>query len=305
MADGAKKKDRGGSQADRVGRLLVIGGAEEKEGDQEILHRFLELAGGKQARIVVCSSPSEEAEEAADRYREVFEKLGVAEVTGAPINERNEADVPELLEAVDRATGVFFTGGDQLRLTALIAGTHFSEAIRHRLFHDGLIVAGTSAGAAAMSGVMLIGGTSEGSVRRADVSLAPGLGLWRDTVVDTHFNQRGRVNRLMTVFAHNPQVLGIGIDENTAVEVELGVRFTVLGENAVMVFNGHVTHSSAPRAADEDVLALTDALVHVLPKGYGFNLQTHRPLLRDGSEVAVPTASTSGGSRTAELGTGD
>jgi cyanophycinase len=292
-------------QSGKVGRLLVIGGAEDKEGDQDILHRFVELAGGEQARIIVCSSPSEEAEEAAERYREVFERIGVAEVIGAPINERNEADVPELLEAVERATGVFFTGGDQLRLTALVAGTHFSEGIRDRLFHDGLIVAGTSAGAAAMSSVMLIGGTNEGSVRRADVSLAPGLGLWRDTVVDTHFNQRGRVSRLMTVFAHNPQVLGIGIDENSAVEVELGVRFTVHGENAVMVFNGHVTHSSAPRASDDEVLALTDALIHVLPKGYGFDLQTHRPILPDGGIVPTPTSPTSGGSRTAELGTGD
>ena len=289
----------------KVGRLLVIGGAEDKEGDMLILNRFVELSGGENARIVVCSSPSEEAEEAAERYRKVFEEIGVAQVTGAAIEERNEADVPELLDAARQATGVFFTGGDQLRLTALIAGTHFSETIRDRLFHDGLIVAGTSAGAAAMSGVMLIGGTSEGSVRRADVSLAPGLGLWRDTVVDTHFNQRGRVSRLMTVFAHNPQVLGIGLDENTGVEVELGVKFTVIGENAVMVFNGHVTHSSAPRASDEDVLALTDALVHVLPNGYGFDLQRHRPILPDGTVLETPTSATSGGSRTAELGTGD
>jgi len=290
----------------KVGRLVVIGGAEEKEGgDMDILRHVVELAGGDQARIIVCSSPSGEAEEVFETYRKVFEELGVAEVIPAIIEERNEADVPEMLEAVQRATGVFFTGGDQLKLVALIAGTHFAEGMRDRLFRDGLIVAGTSAGAAAMSSVMLIGGSNEGSVRRADVSLAPGLGLWRDTVVDTHFNQRGRVSRLMTVFAHNPQILGIGIDENTAVEVELGVRFTVLGEAAVMVFNGHVTHSSAPRASDEDVLALTDALVHVLPKDYGFDLQTHRPILPNGDRVDTPTVPTSGGSRTAELGAGD
>lgn len=289
----------------KVGRLVVIGGAEEKDGgDMDILKRVVELAGGDKARIIVCSSPAGEAEEVFEVYRKVFEDLGVAEVIPAVIEERNEADVPELLEAIQRATAVFFTGGDQLKLVALIAGTHFAEGMRDRLFHDGLIVAGTSAGAAAMSSVMLIGGSNEGSVRRADVSLAPGLGLWRDTVVDTHFNQRGRVSRLMTVFAHNPQILGIGIDENTSVEVELGVRFTVLGEAAVMVFNGHVTHSSAPRASDEDVLALTDALVHVLPKGYGFDLQTHRPILPSGDRVDTPTLPTSGGSRTAELGTG-
>lgn len=290
----------------RVGRLLVIGGAEDKdESDMHILPRFVEMAGGKNARLIVCSSPSEDAEGTLERYRRVFEKIGVAEVIGAPIEERNEADQPELVEAVERATGVFFTGGDQLRLTALIAGTHFSEGIRHRLFHDGLIVAGTSAGAAAMSSVMLIGGSNEGSVRRADVSLAPGLGIWRDTVVDTHFNQRGRVSRLMTVFAHNPQVLGIGIDEDTAVEVELGVKFTVLGRNAVMVFDGHVTHSSAPNAGDQDVLALTDALIHVLPRGYGFDLQRHRPILPDGEVIALPETPVGGGRRAIELGTGD
>jgi cyanophycinase len=289
----------------KIGRLVVIGGAEEKEGgDMVILRRVVELAGGDQARIIVCSSPSGEAEEAFETYRKIFEEIGVAEVIPAAIEERNEADTPELLDAVQRATGFFITGGDQLKLVALIAGTHFAEGIRERLFHDGLVVAGTSAGAAAMSSVMLIGGTSEGSVRRADISLAPGLGLWRDTVVDTHFSQRGRVSRLMTVFAHNPQVLGIGIDENTAVEVELGESFTVLGENAVLVFDGHVTHSSAPNASDDDVLALTDTLVHVLPTGYGFDLATHRPILPNGERVATPITPTSAGSRTAEVGTG-
>src|SRR3712207_8747822 len=107
-----------------------------------------------------------------------------------------------LLEALERATPVFFTGGDQLRLTALMAGTNFCERIRERLYGEGLVVAGTSAGAAAMSSVMIIGGSERGTVRRADVSLAPGLGYWRDTVVDTHFNQRGRPSRLLAIIAH-------------------------------------------------------------------------------------------------------
>jgi cyanophycinase len=186
---------------------------------------------------------------------------------------------------VQRATAVFFTGGDQLRLTALISGTEFCETIRNRLYGDGLVVAGTSAGAAAMSSVMIIGGPEKGTVRREDVSLAPGLGYWRDTVVDTHFNQRGRVSRLMTIFAHNPNVLGIGIDENTSIELVPGDRFTVLGEGVVMVFNGRVTHSNAPDASDDDTLAITDAAVHTLPDGYGFNLRTKRPILPSGEEI--------------------
>lgn len=274
----------------KLGRLLVIGGAEDPdEKDMTILPRLVEMAGGKRARVIVCSSPSEDPHDKVRTYEKLFRKLGVAEVIPAPITERGQAAEPGLLEGLERATAVFFTGGDQLRLTALVAGTQFCERVRERLFGEGLVVAGTSAGAAAMSGVMIIGGRSEGTVRRADVALAPGLGYWRDTVVDTHFNQRGRPNRLFTIFAHNPQVLGIGIDENTAIEVEPGERFTVLGEGAVMVLGGSVTHTNAPDARDGDTLALTDALVHILPDGYGFDLKSSRPVLPGGDEVERPT----------------
>lgn len=270
----------------RGARLLVIGGAEDPDEEKmTILPRLVEMAGGSGARIVVCSSPSENPGEKVDTYGALFETLGVAEVIAAPVTERREADTPELLQAVQRATAIFFTGGDQLRLTALIAGTEFCERIRTRLYGDGLVVAGTSAGAAAMSSVMIIGGKREGTVRREDVALAPGLGYWRDTVVDTHFNQRGRVSRLMTIFAHNPQVLGIGIDENTAIELVPGDRFTVVGEGAVMVFNGRVTHTNAPDASDGQTLAITDSVIHTLPAGYGFNLRTKRPILPGGQEI--------------------
>jgi cyanophycinase len=273
----------------RVGRLLVIGGAEDPdEKHMCILPHLVKMAGGRRARILVCSSPSENPREKIRTYGKLFEKIGVAEVIPAPITERAEANTPEILEGLERATAVFFTGGDQLRLTALMAGSQMCERIRERLYGDGLVVAGTSAGAAAMSGVMIIGGRSEGTVRRADVALAPGLGYWRDTVVDTHFNQRGRPNRLFTIFAHNPQVLGIGIDENTAIEVEPGAGFRVLGEGAVMVLGGRVSHTNAPSAGDDDTLALTDAVVQILPDGYGYDLVEGRPLLPNGDPIEAP-----------------
>lgn len=275
---------------ERAGRLLVIGGAEDPdEKKMRILPQLVKMAGGKRARIIVCSSPSENPEEKVRTYGKLFEKIGVAEVIGAPITDRNQAQEPELIKAAERATAVFFTGGDQLRLTALISGTEFCETIRSRLYGDGLVVAGTSAGAAAMSSVMIIGGPGEGTVRRQDVSLAPGMGYWRDTVVDTHFNQRGRVSRLMTIFAHNPNVLGIGIDENTALDLVPGDRFTVLGEGVVMVFNGRVTHTNAPDASDDQTLAITDAVIHTLPDGYGFDLRTKRPILPSGEEIPRTT----------------
>lgn len=282
----AEKKAERKQVPARAGRLLVIGGAEDPdEKDMTILPKLVQMAGGKRARIVICSSPSENPRNKVDVYGKLFEKIGVAEVIGAAITERRQAEEPELVAAVQRATAVFFTGGDQLRLTALISGTEFCEGIRGRLYGDGLVVAGTSAGAAAMSSVMIIGGREEGTVKREDVSLAPGLGYWRDTVVDTHFNQRGRVSRLMTIFAHNPNVLGIGIDENTALDLVPGDRFTVLGEGVVMVFDGRVTHTSAPSTADDETLAITDAVIHTLPSGYGFNLRTKRPILPGGDEI--------------------
>jgi cyanophycinase len=276
------------TKKERRGRLLVIGGAEDPdESRMRILPHLVEMAGGKGARIVVCSTPSADPEEKVDVYGELFRKLGVKEVTGAPIADRVEADRAPFVEAVENATAVLFTGGDQLRLTSLLAGTDFSERIRERLYGDGLIVAGTSAGAAAMSSVMVIGGSSEGTVKRDDVQLAPGLGYWRDVVVDTHFSQRGRVSRLLTLFAQNPQVMGIGIDENTALDCIPGDRFTVLGSGVVTIFNGRVTHTNAAMVGDSEPLALTDSLLHVLPQGYGFNLRTRRPFLPGGEEIAL------------------
>ena len=148
-----------------------------------------------------------------------------------------------------------------------------------------VVVAGTSAGAAAMGSTMLIGGPGDGTVRRQDISIAPGLSYWRDCVVDTHFNQRGRVSRLLTIFGHNPQVIGIGIDENTALDLIAGQSFTVIGAGAVTVFDGRVSYSSAPSASDHEVLAITDSVLHVLPEGYGFDLQKLRPRLPNGDEI--------------------
>lgn len=269
-----------------VGRLLVVGGAEDPdENSLHILPHLVKMAGGKKSRILICAAPSGEPDRVERIYRNLFKAAGAGEVFEIDVPDRHAVDSQEAEDAVNRATAVFFTGGDQLRLTSLVAGTRFGERVRERLWEEGLVVAGTSAGAAAMSSTMLISGSSDGTVRRSDIVLAPGLGFWRDTTIDTHFSQRGRVSRLLTIFAQNPQVLGIGIDENTAIEVQPGIKFTVLGKNAVYVFDGRVTHSNAPDAGDDDVLALTDSTVHALPEGYGFDLQTKRPILPNGEPV--------------------
>jgi cyanophycinase len=270
----------------KVGRLLMIGGNEDKdEKSMTILPHFVKMCGGKRARIIVCGTPSKEVDEKERTYAKLFETIGVAEVLQPDITVRRDGEQDELVEMARRATGVFFTGGDQLRLTSIVAGTPFGNEIAHRIFNDGLVAGGTSAGAAAMSSTMFISGNSKGTVKRADVGLAPGLGYWRDTVVDTHFSQRGRVSRMLVVFAHNPQILGVGIDEDTAIEVQPGESFQVIGNGAVFVFDGTVTHTNAPEAGDSDIIAMTDSAMHVLPDRYGFDLRSKRPLLPSGKEI--------------------
>lgn len=263
-----------------VGRLLVIGGHEDPDpDDMVILPHLVEMAGGVgKARIVVCGSSSSDPTRVERIYRDLFGRVGVADLVEARIDERTDAEKPELLKAIDKATAVFFTGGDQLRLASTVGGTPFMERVRNRLFQEGMVVAGTSAGAAGMSSTMLISGPQGGTVRRSDVTMAPGLGLLRDTVIDTHFNQRGRATRLLTIAAQNPQVLAIGLDEDTAIEVHPGGRFDVIGRGAVTVFDGRVTHSNAADADEDEVLALFDVALHVLPQGYGYDLQTKRPI---------------------------
>lgn len=279
----------------RQGRLLVIGGAEDMdESDMRILPHLVEMAGGGKARLMVCAVATEDPEKSLREYRKVFERIGVAEVVPVSLRDRREGESEALLEDLDRVTGFFLTGGDQLRITSIMAGTSLGERLWQRFRQDGLLIAGTSAGAAAMSGTMIIGGPGS-SVRRSDVELAPGLGYWRDVTVDSHFDRSGRVHRVMGVFGQNPGVLGVGIDEDTAVEVVPDERFTVLGRGVVMVFDGRVSHSSAAEAEAGDPLGLTDSTVHVLPAGYGFNLRTKRPVLPGGEEL--PGRSGSGTSK--------
>lgn len=270
----------------KTGRLLIIGGAEDPDEKQmRILPHLVKMAGGRRARILVCGTPSAEPGKKERVYARLFEKLKVAEVAESHIEDRHDAESDEAVEKVDRATAVFISGGDQLRLTAMMAGTKFGDRIRQRLWEEGLVVAGTSAGAAAMSSTMVIGGNEKGSVRRSDVDLAPGLGYWRDACIDTHFAQRGRVSRLLTLFAQNPQVLGIGIDENTAIEVIPGERFTVIGDGIVFVFDGRVSHSNAAKVGNEEALALADVALHALSAEYGFDLEKKRPIDPDGSII--------------------
>lgn len=259
---------------------MVIGGHEDKSRDAEILGSFYELAGGRDARIVVCPLASVEPRRAARPYVELFEDLGAREVRVLEASSRDEIiDLPR--DYLDDTTAFFFTGGDQLRITSLLGGSSLEKQL-HDAFRDGLLIGGTSAGAAAVSDTMIIGGEGERAPTFNTVQMAPGLAFLEEVLVDQHFNQRGRTGRLLAALALNPHTLGAGIDENTAIHVRPGGECTVLGEGAVTFFDGQSAHfTNVSGQGVGKPLALAGVTVHVLPAGYGFDLVSRVPFSVD------------------------
>jgi cyanophycinase len=259
-----------------IGKLLLIGGGEDKEGDCTILKEFVRLSKGARARIAVMTVATKFPKESGAEYRKVFKKLGVDDVSMVDVAQREDAQSEAGIETIKRATGIFFTGGDQLHITALVGGTAMDEMIRRRC-EKGVLLAGTSAGAAMMSNSMFVKGSSETNPRFGSVDLGPGMDFIRGVLIDTHFSQRGRMGRLMTAVAHYPQDMGLGIDENTAMLVE-GDKFEVVGDGAVTVVDGGaMSFNNLPYVGEDESLALFDIKVHVLPAGCGFSLSERKP----------------------------
>src|SRR3954471_19695302 len=256
------------------GTLIIIGGGEDKRGERVILREVARrLDGGK---LVIATIASQDPGAYFDEYKRVFGELGVRETLELYVDDRGEALDPEKLRAFDNAAGVFFSGGDQLRISSQIGDTPVEQRVRE--IHDrGGLIAGTSAGASVMSDTMLVKGTSGESYRIGDLHMAPGLGLIRDVIIDQQFAERGLIVRLLGAVAHNPRVLGIGIDEDTAILVE-GQTFKVVGSGAVYVVDGTgITHSNIAEAQSDCALSMYDVRLHVLSQGDEFELPHRRP----------------------------
>lgn len=257
------------------GCLIVIGGHEDKEGKRVILREVARQVRG--GRLVLATIASSQPEGYLESYQKGFADLGVTDIVELYVKDRAEAHDPEKLACFDSAAGIFFSGGDQLRIASQIGDTPIERHVRE-VHRRGGLIAGTSAGASVMSETMLIGGSGGGSHRIGDLHMAPGLGLIRNAIIDQHFAERGRIGRLLGAVAHNPRILGIGIDEDTAIVVE-GQRFNVIGSGAVYVVDAEeVTRSNIAEAREECALSLHDVRLHLLATGDAFDLARRAPI---------------------------
>jgi cyanophycinase len=254
------------------GTVIIIGGAEDKVRDRIILSRFVTLAGASDAKISVISTASSMGAEAGERYRQVFAELGVPKVHPLHAVTRPQANDESAANAVRDATGIFLTGGNQLRLSSTIGGTRLADAILER-FRRGAVVAGTSAGASAMSSHMIAYGASGATPKQRMAQVAAGLGLLPGVIVDQHFQQRNRLGRLLSLIAQNPSLLGLGVDEDTAGVVGPDHVLEVIGRGSITVVDGAASETDAWEVRGHRPLMISGVVLHSLPSGYRFDLR--------------------------------
>jgi len=259
-----------------VGTLFAIGGAEAKVRRRTVLGAFV-AAAGADARIAVVSSASSLGVEVVEVYRTVFTALGSREVISLRPESRAQAREPDLMESLRTVSAIFMTGGNQLKLSSLITGTAFGDAIQEA-YQRGVVVGGTSAGASILAEHMIAFGAGGSTPKQRMSQLSAGLGLLRGVVIDQHFEQRNRYGRLLSLVAQSPSLLGLGIDEDTAAVIHDGDRLEVIGRGAVTIVDGEDVVSNAFAAKRTTPLLVSGVVIHVLPAGSQFDL-TSRTLI--------------------------
>ncbi|HJX26891.1 MAG TPA: cyanophycinase [Thermoanaerobaculia bacterium] len=260
------------------GTLVIVGGHEDKEGDKKILQLIADQAKGK--KLVVATVATAEPEETWQEYRALFTELGVQTIEHLDVQTREQALSEECSRYLADAAAVFFTGGDQLKITSQLGDSMVYRQL-HLILERGGTVAGTSAGASVMSTTMLISGPGDQSPEVQDaIRMAPGFGFLPDAVIDQHFAERGRVGRLLAAIAQNPRLLGIGIDEDTAILVHGNEQFEVVGNGSVYVLDAsQVSYSNLTETELEARLTTFDVKLHLLSEGYRYDLQNRRPCM--------------------------
>ncbi|MFS4460265.1 cyanophycinase [Bdellovibrio sp. HCB2-146] len=258
------------------GSLIIVGGREDKQKDRVILREIARRTGT--GKLIVATLASEVSGDLWKDYRDVFTDLGVKHIEHLHFENHEEARHPKYKAMFHNAKTVFFTGGDQLKITTKIGGTDIVDWIQD-IYLNGGTIAGTSAGASVMGKIMLMGGENQESHKVGQWMMSPGLGLLPDMIIDQHFAQRGRIGRLLGAVAPNPGLIGVGIDEDTAIIVEKN-HLRVIGTNAVYIVDArNVTYTNLSEAAAENTMAMHNVQLHILAEDHVFDLKTHRPRL--------------------------
>jgi cyanophycinase len=266
------------------GTLIIIGGHEEKEGEALILRAVAERVGS--GKLVVATLASQEPKAMFQDYQKAFGRLGLKRVEHLDVSDREALLRDPPLQLLEGASVVFFTGGGQLRITTQFGGTQLCEQIQ-QFYQNGGTIAGTSAGASVMSDTMLVSGEGESSHRvGSNLLMAPGLGYLKDVIIDQHFAERGRIGRLLGAVAQNPRLLGVGLDENTAIIVQEERRFQVLGAGAAYVVDGRgVTCTNLTDEEKDRTISIFNVRLHVLSQGDGFDLVRREPTRGKAEEI--------------------
>nr|WP_229415512.1 MULTISPECIES: cyanophycinase [unclassified Moorena] len=254
--------------------ILVIGGAEDKVHGREILQTFFRRAGGTNARLAIIPSASREPTVIGSRYQRIFEDMGAEEIRLLDIRDRYQAENQDLLEYLEICTGVFMTGGDQLRLCGLLADTPLMEKVRQRVHQSEITIAGTSAGAAVMGHHMIAGGGSGEFPNRSLVDITMGLGIIPEVIVDQHFYHRNRMARLISAISEHPERLAIGIDEDTCALFEKNGWLEVMGKGTVTIIDPkEMSYTNQPKIGHNDPISIHNLRVHVLCHGDRYHFQ--------------------------------
>lgn len=273
------------------GKLIAIGGNVDKGTDPEsaasfnslnffeygILQRILSETRGRDSRIEVVTTASMIPAEVGAGYLEAFARLGCTDVNLMHIRNRQDCMIPEYAERLKRCDGVMFTGGNQLRLSTIWGGTDLFQILRERYWNENFVIAGTSAGAMAMSNTMIYEGDSADALLKGTVKITTGLALIRDVIIDTHFDKRGRFGRLAQAVASNPGCIGLGLGEDTGVLITSGHHMETIGSGMVLIFDGHhIRHNTIADLPDGFPISIENLTVHVLAKGNCYDVQTRR-----------------------------
>lgn len=262
------------------GKLVAIGGAEDKTAETIILRQVLDLTSKSERRVGVITTASGYPDDVFSEYHKAFTRLGVSEVLDIRIRARADAEKAEFVEMIEKSDVIFISGGDQMRLTSIFGGSKALDAIRQR-HRDGAVIAGTSAGAACQSTTMVYGGHATDSLRKGAVKMSAGFGLIEGVIIDTHFLERGRFSRLMEVGATNPEYLGVGLGEDAAVLFDGDTIYAFGPGHVILVDSSRITGSNVFDLADGEAVSVHNVTMHALVDGNAYSLSDRRVLAAD------------------------